>query len=558
MELWLVADTNLFFECKSLEQLPWEELGHDPIVILLTKPVLDEIDKHKKATGRTRSRALEIFGRVRVMLTKKVQEVDICPSRPRIVLRLAQWAKPDPQLKDELDYDKTDERLVGIVSALQADASERLVMLFTDDTGPASTAVNLGVPYLLIDESWRRPASESTEAKKIRELEKDLATYRAQEPNISIGSCENANSSNVIEVTRRVATALTEREIEEIISALCAKHPLRTEFVPPPPSSVAKANGEIIRTEYLPPPDEAIAEYRDVLYPQWIEKCRSILAALHEGRDVDEPPLIIRWPMSNVGTRPASQVRVEFEAKGPLKLVRLPNEYPDEDDDIRDGPKEAAPSRSAPTSKFPSPPRAPRFQENVTRIPPPVKPKLMPRPPGASSVIASDVLRQNYGGLTRSIAELEKARLLPLSRHLGLGGAAADAARLFARPSIFEPPFSSALGATATLMPTTRPRISALTLPPRHDPEAFYWDWPAEEAVKTGALTCDLWRHQTVEQIFEFEVLFDQEGEARGTVECSVHAENLTKPEQARCIVGRVLERFSVREIAAAMVEACT
>ena len=77
MELHLVADTNLFFECKSLEQLPWLELGYDPVVILLTKPVLDEIDKHKKATGRTRARALDIFGRVRVMLASSAQEIEI-------------------------------------------------------------------------------------------------------------------------------------------------------------------------------------------------------------------------------------------------------------------------------------------------------------------------------------------------------------------------------------------------------------------------------------------------------------------------------------------------
>ena len=40
-EVHLVADTNLFFECKALEELRWDELGYDPIVILLTKPVLD-------------------------------------------------------------------------------------------------------------------------------------------------------------------------------------------------------------------------------------------------------------------------------------------------------------------------------------------------------------------------------------------------------------------------------------------------------------------------------------------------------------------------------------
>jgi hypothetical protein len=184
-------------------------------------------------------------------------------------------------------------------------------------------------------------------------------------------------------------------------------------------------------------------------------------------------------------------------------------------------------------------------------------PKLMPRPPGASSVIASGILRQNYGGLTRSIEEIEKVGLLPLSERLALGGAAADAARLFARLSNFEPHFSSALGAAAIPMPIAPPRFSTLPLPARHDPEAFYWHWPAAEAVKTGFLTCDLWRHQTGEEKFEFEVLFEQEGDTRGIVECTVHAENLTKPEKARCIVGRVVKRFSVRDLAEAMVEAC-
>ena len=47
-----------FFECKVLEELKCDELGCDPIVTLLTKPVLDEIDKHKQANGRTRKRAL--------------------------------------------------------------------------------------------------------------------------------------------------------------------------------------------------------------------------------------------------------------------------------------------------------------------------------------------------------------------------------------------------------------------------------------------------------------------------------------------------------------------
>jgi len=110
MEVRLVADTNLFFECKSLEDLPWSELGYDPVVILLTKPVLDEIDKHKKGTGRTRKRAVEIFSRVRDMLESWAQEVEIQPSSPKVVLRRMPSIAPDPAYKEHLDYAKTDDR----------------------------------------------------------------------------------------------------------------------------------------------------------------------------------------------------------------------------------------------------------------------------------------------------------------------------------------------------------------------------------------------------------------------------------------------------------------
>ena len=153
MEVHLVADTNLFFESRSLEYLPWSELGYDPVVILLTKPVLDEIDKHKKGTGRTRSRALEIFGHVCGMLTSSAHEVEIQTLSPKVVLRRMPNVAPDAAHKGHLDYAKTDERLIGIVSTLAAQASGYDVKLFTDDTGPASTADGMGVPYLMINQS---------------------------------------------------------------------------------------------------------------------------------------------------------------------------------------------------------------------------------------------------------------------------------------------------------------------------------------------------------------------------------------------------------------------
>ncbi|KUM28679.1 hypothetical protein AU467_10990 [Mesorhizobium loti] len=100
-------------------------------------------------------------------------------------------------------------------------------------------------------------------------------------------------------------------------------------------------------------------------------------------------------------------------------------------------------------------------------------------------------------------------------------------------------------------------RIPRPFVPDPHDPEAFYYDWPANRTVKKGGLTCDLWRHQAGERVFEFEVLFTKSGEARGVVECTVHAENLTNPQQARLIVRRTMVSLSMTDVANAMVEAC-
>jgi len=555
MELHLVADTNLFFECKALEQLPWLELGYDPVVVLLTKPVLDEIDRHKKGAGRTRARALDIFGRVRAMLAASAAEAEIQPSSPRVVLRRMPVVVPDPALEEQLDYTRTDERLVGIVSTLNARALGYKVKLFTDDTGPASTADGLGVPYLMISETWRRPPAETTEGKRIRELEKDIATYRAQEPKISIGVCEPADESNVVKAVRKVAEPLTEDEVEGFLAALRLKLPIVTDFTPPETSISTDHLGVVTTTRYASPPEAEIAQYRDVSYPGWIGQCRKILKALHEGRDEIEPPVLLRWPMSNGGTRPASQVRIEFEAMGDLELRRLA------DDEAEDDEADAlAPAATvAPVDRFPPAPKPPAFPKELTRSVPPAAPT-----PGfgaanrAASMFNKDVAR---------IAELQRSQGIlgfdRLSQQMGSSSIREAIAMAQRHSEMFRASSLDAIMRTPPEAQISHWSIEPVKIPQFHipkprEPERFYFDdWSAAEPVKKGVLTCELWRHQAGEEVFEFEVLFTKEGEARGAVQCTVHAENLTRPEQERVAVVRTVETLSLAEIANSMVEAC-
>ncbi len=120
----LVADTNLFLECKKLEELPWQELGADEVIIQLTAPVLSEIDKHKKSTGRTRERAIEINSKIGNLLNSYSDELTVRDNNPKVTLRIDSVLTPDAKLASTLDYSSNDDRLVGITSQLAENLSD--------------------------------------------------------------------------------------------------------------------------------------------------------------------------------------------------------------------------------------------------------------------------------------------------------------------------------------------------------------------------------------------------------------------------------------------------
>jgi hypothetical protein len=544
MELHLVADTNLFFECRKIEQLPWDELGYDTVVILLTKPVMDEVDRHKKAGGRTRERAVDLFGSVRTMLEDKVNEIEIQASSPRVLLRRTNNVVADPMLADRLDYAKTDEKLIGITSTLHKEAVGYEVVLFTDDTGPAMGADGVGVPYRMIAEHWRRTASESDEQKTIKAQAKEIAALRAQEPDIAIG-CEPACDVPA-RIVRKVAKPLTFREIEDCLAALRLKHPVATDFIPPATKVETDLLGVVTTTEYTAPEENEVTKYRDIDYPEWIERCRAVLGRLHEGRDEPEPATVLAWSMTNKGSRPALQVRIEFNVEGPLRLVRY---RADDEADGKDSPA-VAPVR--PAGRLPGPPVSPPFVSRVSRS----EPKHLPAVQAGIALSALKGFDRKYADLMKSP---ELANFTRIAQEARTARSVFDAAKLLNPPaSLFaQRDLYGLVRPTSVATVVQRPVDFAALMPERHDPEAFYYEWPAKKAVRQGVLTCDLWRHQTGERSVVFEVIIDKEGPAGGVVTCEVHADNLTQPARAKVIIQRTVEEIDLRGLADSMVEAC-
>lgn len=555
MEHLFVADTNLFFEAKRLEDLPWADLGVDPVVIGLTKPVQAEIDRHKKGTGRTRKRALETFKRVRAMLQSSQTEAVIREADPRVVLRLMTAARPDSKLSDTLDFNTVDDVIVGIVSELSKNGEYASVKIMTDDGGVGMTAAGLGVAFHLIDDTWKRPPAPSDKDRQIEDLQKDLAAYRVQEPIIElVNDTETTSSPHVV---RRIPNALTHDQIDTLMGRLEKEHPRKTDFAVP--ETVVQKDGTEI--SYIPPSPEKVEAYADSAYPNWLSECRDRLETLAEGREEKEPPVTVRFAMRNVGTRPASKVRVTFETQGDVFIIRR----------SRDGDKDTgeAPSPTPSVHSLSKPPVPPQAERIVKRPPQPQPGRttdLASLSQGMTGGIRATDLGLNIPGsalrdlsLASSIfSNLDKSGVLGIlaDQHSGIGSALAlqrENERLLglsapASFSTFGTPGQSVFLDTITHRP---PHL------PKHDPEGFYFDdWPMDLPVRAGSFICDLFRHQSDLELFDVEILFPKDGNVTGAILCRVQAENLTKPIDLRIPVSRTIEDFDLLEIAGNMIDA--
>jgi hypothetical protein len=544
VEYVFVADTNLFFECKKLEDLPWGELGVDPVCIDLTKPVLAEIDKHKKGAGRTKKRAIEIFNRVREMLDRDKDEVVIREESPRVILRLSPALKPDPDQAEVLDYTIVDDRIIGTALAISKGSQKVAVSFLTDDGGAAATARTVGLPYKLIPATWKRPPRQTTEAKKILELEKDLAVYRAQEPVIEVRDLSEVSPTAT---ERRVAKPLPTSTIDQLMQSLETRCPPHDDWSVP--TDAVRPDGAKITFE--PASAEAIQRYSLEEYPEWLEACRDVFERLHEGQIEWEDDLTVSFGVSNVGNRPAINMKVAFEARGDVQIKR-----PSSDDDLLTVRKERKTAQPLPS--LPKPPKPPE----------PTRKVVMPSKPSNKSAPSVPLLSRNKALLAaQGLSSFSRAGELGLLG--GLDQSAIDRVlgtnrgidRLMREHSEIQG-LASQFAADTDRFDAGREllshSISPPYVPPTHDPEAFYAnDWDRFTPSQTGAYVCDLFRHRREEETFDLELLFPEDAVAKGVVICSVHAENLTEPVELRIPVSRSIDQADLMEQAEALVEAC-
>ena len=483
------VDSNLFFQCRPLDQLDWTPwAGSQEVRLIVSGPVLREIDYRKnKGNDRVGKRARAASAMFRE-LAPEGQKV-VRDGTPRVILFVDPRHNYRPELQGRLDYQERDDQLVGTAYQFSRDHQGADVRLLTDDTTPLLTARSLGLTADRIPENWLLQP-ESTEAEReLGALRSEIARLKKAEPSFSVRCVGHSDTElKHYHASFTWFEPLTDDQVDELLLRLKARFPLETDFGSREPieravkqqSSLNVLRG-LTKKAFTPATDEEIEKYRDEAYPQWLDRCERILRNHHEALQRQAPLPTFSFLAENIGTRPATDALITIEAQGQFEIQ--PPASRDEDEE-RVGEEDEMDILKA--EELPRPPAAPR---------------------GQWQWLLGDRSRhaiRNIDALRRSFDQLANVGTVAGRTH-----------------NSWVPPLN--------FRPSSR------------DPNAFYYK-PARSSSSGAsfALSCDQWRHEDGEEPFRgtIDLPFDQD-KVEGALYFRIQASNLSK-SVSECIPVRI------------------
>ena len=324
--LYLFPDTNVFLQCRSLNELDWSEWGdYEEIHLIVCQPVQREMDKHKnRGNDRIGKRARKTYSMFRQIILNEQDYELIQQTGPRVVLSLDVSISPNEMQLTSLDYSKNDDQLVGCVHAYRERNACLDVRLLTHDIGPMMTAKSVRVPFVAVPDSWLLPPEPNKTEKELTKVSRELDRLKELEPRFRTRCLDEwENEIDAIEISYTVYEPLTGDDLAGLIDSLTAEFPIATDFGPREPIERASLWGW--KDVYTPADDEAIASYTTQEYPSWIEKCKRVLSNLHGELQGQARPAV-HFGATNEGIRPGKKVLVILAAKGRFEISAPPVE----------------------------------------------------------------------------------------------------------------------------------------------------------------------------------------------------------------------------------------
>lgn len=347
----IFVDSNLFLQCKAIESLPWADVAtEEDLLILIPRAVLVEIDRHKCDGNTRRAKRARLASSVfrKVIASDDITE-EVRKSEPHVILSFSPQSNEFQKISNTLDSSKPDDQIINEVLAYKASHPDMIVELLTHDTNLMLTAKHFNIVYRVIPDNWLLPPEPDHRDKRIGELENKINELIRTYPLIEVAA-QDSNEHLIESLTSSITVYenLTEQMLSELISEAKERNPLTTSF----DASSSKGSNyftthNLLRMPlYKPPSDSEIKEYKEKTYPAWVESVRDYFVKLPNRLDFPERCLSFSFIITNIGTIPAENIVIEFEALGGLLFMPMRNK-----DNDNKGKKE---------NEFPQPPEIPK------------------------------------------------------------------------------------------------------------------------------------------------------------------------------------------------------
>ena len=353
----IFLDTNIFIQCRDLDQLPWAEVfgKEEPLLLLIPRTVQEEIDRQKQdGNSRRAKRARKASSFFKKILLEEKETLCIHDSNPTIYISFTPQLKLNHELPDILDRSRPDDQIIAELINYKFHNPHTDVLLLTHDTNPILTAKHCELPYQVIPDDWLLPPEPDSREKKIIKLEEQIKELQNVYPVIEASWADSAGHE-INELSLEIVhyKDLEFGEIDKLLNTAKQRYPMEINYIDKSPLKSFKIlNNQItlndislLERKYIPPTDKEITKYQNEEYPNWIEEIKKNLSTLHEKLESPTRYASFFIKISNTGNVPAENIIVKFKA---LKGILFSPIQKETDADERGN------------VNFPSPPKPPK------------------------------------------------------------------------------------------------------------------------------------------------------------------------------------------------------
>lgn len=330
---YIFVDSNLFLQCRPLEDLDWERLaGKEDVTLLVPSAVLTELDKHKSDGNSRRAQRARRAIKILDTLLEAVDDTIVIRTTPIRVI--AQFA---PEVSGDASS-SNDDSILFEVAEMTRKCRGQDVSLVTHDTNLKVKAKRKSLRFFPVPDEWLLAPEPDEREKRMKRMEEEIAILKKQAPTIQITL--DGNQEIVLVVPNYEPLPLA--TIDCLMEAMTSKFPKKKDpFLNPSAELRQLATGYLGTFPVYPPTAGEISKYEDEEYPEWEKSLRKGLERLHLKLRFRDAFADVHLQVANNGTVPCEHVHISINVsegflnmdpayhdqhvKGLLALPRVPS-----------------------------------------------------------------------------------------------------------------------------------------------------------------------------------------------------------------------------------------